>query len=369
MGLFKRSKVWWMCFTYQGKQVRRSTGTSNKQLAENILSSVKVKIVEGRFFDTLQEQERTFSEMMERYLKEWATRKAPASHRRDQQHLAHLLPDFGDKTLATVTPKLLAAYKVKRLGEGAAPATLNKELGFVRHAFNVAIREWEWCRDNPMHRIKLEPVHNQIDRWLTAEEELRLLEAAPVWLREIIIFALNTGMRQGEILSLQWQDVDFSRGTLVVMKSKNRERRTLPLNSRVFELLANKQSSGLPTSQCVFTTSCGTQLNARNLIRAFYAAREKASIERFRFHDLRHTFATRLVQAGVDVYKVQRLMGHKSPAMTQRYAHHSPESLRAGVAMLDLSSDAGLARFYHSQDGAPRQVALSVEKFGAGKGI
>src|SRR6266540_7548903 len=113
-----------------------------------------------------------------------------------------------------------------------------------------------WCRDNPMHRIKLETVHNQIDRWLTAEEEIRLLETAPLLLREIIIFALNTGMRQGEILSLQWQDVDFSRGTLVVMKSKNRERRTIPLNSRVFELLAAKQSTGLPKFQRVFTTSC-----------------------------------------------------------------------------------------------------------------
>ena len=84
----------------------------------------------------------------------------------------------------------------------------------------------------------------------------------------------------------------------------------------------------------VFTTSCGTRIDTRNLTRAFYSALEKAEITNFRFHDLRHTLATRLAQAGVDLYKVQRLLGHKSPTMTQRYAHHSPESLREGVLFL-----------------------------------
>lgn len=335
MGLVRRGKIWWMSFICQGKQVRRSTGTENKKLAEAILAKVKVKIVEGTFFDKLEEQERSFSEMMDRYLKERSVLKSPASHLRDRQNMNHLLPVFGKLKLAEVTPKLLAAYKVKRRLEKAAPATINKELGLVRHAFNVALREWEWCRSNPMHKVSMETVHNQVDRWLTSDEESRLLASSPEWLREIIIVALNTGMRRGEILNLQWRDVDFSRGVLVVMKSKNKERRTIPLNGIVFELLAARQGRMRVKDGYVFASSQDTRIDERNLTRAFYAAMETGKVENFRFHDLRHTFATRLVQKGVDLYKVQLLLGHKTPAMTQRYAHHSPESLRDGVQVLE----------------------------------
>ena len=150
-----------------------------------------------------------------------------------------------------------------------------------------------------------------------------------------MVFALNTGMRQGEILNLQWQEVDFLRGTLIVMKSKNGTRRTIPLNAKVYELLAAKQAiTGLSRGP-VFKTPLGNLLQVRFLVREFCEARNRAGIPDFRFHDMRHTFATRLVQRGVDLYKVQRLLGHKTNLMTQRYAHHSPESLREGVKVLD----------------------------------
>ena len=335
MGLVKRKHVWWMSFMYQGQQVRRSTGTTDKRLAEAILCKVKVQITEGRFFEKREEQDRTFREMMDRYLKERAVLKAPKSYVRDVTALNHLLPVFGDKVLAMITPKILAGYKAQRRIERAAPATINKELQLVRHAFNVAMREWEWCRENPMHRVSMEPVRNEVDRWLTGNEEERLLGSASPWLREIMGFALNTGMRQGEILNLQWQDVDFARGTLMVMKSKNGTRRTIPLNATVYELLAAKQAVTGATCGPVFKTPLGNELQVRYLVREFCEARDRAGIPDFRFHDMRHTFATRLVQRGVDLYKVQRLLGHKTSTMTQRYAHHSPESLRDGVNVLD----------------------------------
>lgn len=335
MGLVKRNHVWWMSFMYQGRQVRRTTGTTDKRLAESILCKVKVQIAEGQFFETREEQERTFGEMMDRYLKERAVLKAPKSHQRDCQALNHLLPVFGEMVLAEITPKLLAGYKAQRRTEKAAPATINKELQLVRHAFNVAMREWEWCRENPMHRVSMEPVHNEVDRWLTPKEEEGLMAASSPWLREIMTFALNTGMRQGEILNLQWQDVDFTRGTLMVMKSKNGTRRTIPLNSTVYELLAAKQAATGASCGPVFKTPLGNALQVRFLVREFCEARDRAGIPDFRFHDMRHTFATRLVQRGIDLYKVQRLLGHKTGTMTQRYAHHSPESLRDGVNVLD----------------------------------
>jgi len=334
MGLVKRNKVWWMNFMYEGRQVRRSTGTTDKRLAEAILAKVRVTLVEGRFFDRLEEQDRTFAELMARYLKERSVLKAPKSQERDRQCLNHLLPVLGEKTLVEVTPRLVTEYKTLRR-MNAKPATINKELGLVRHAFNVARREWQWCRENPVQGVSFEPVRNEIDRWLTPTEERQLMKVAFPWLQEIIVLALHTGLRQGEILALQWQDIDFERGTLLVRHSKNGTRRTVPLNTTVFELLAAKQATVGSEMGFVFPTQGGSHLNPRYLVRAFQKAVRRAGIAHVRFHDLRHTFATRLVQRGVDLYRVQRLLGHKTSLMTQRYAHHSPESLREGVRVLE----------------------------------
>jgi len=334
MGLVKRNHVWWMNFMYQGRQVRRSTGTTDKRLAEAILAKIRVTLVEGRFFDRLEEQDRTFAELMERYLTEYSVRKAPKSQKRDAQCVHHLLPFFGDKTLAEVTPRLVTEYKLMRRVT-AKPATVNKELWLMRHAFNVASREWEWCRVNPLRGVSFEPVRNEVDRWLTAQEEARLLAAAFDLLKEVVVFALNTGMRQGEILALQWPDIDFECGTLMVMQSKNGTRRTIPLNTVVVELLATKYARSISKTGWVFATQAGTPIKPRYLIRAFRKAVRRAGIAHCRVHDLRHTVATRLVQRGLDPYRVQRLLGHKTGLMTQRYAHHSPGSLRDGVRLLE----------------------------------
>ncbi len=142
-------------------------------------------------------------------------------------------------------------------------------------------------------------------------------------------------MRQGEILSLEWANVDLFRKTATVVKSKNGEKRTVPLNNTVFKLLKKKYKKRQVKSKYLFSSMVGTQIDARNLLRSFYNALKRAKIEDFRFHDIRHTFATRLVQAGVDLYKVGKLLGHKDIRMTQRYSHHYPESLRDGVEVLD----------------------------------
>ena len=336
-----------MGFTYQGRQIRKSTGTPNRKLAKKILVRIQARLQEDRFFERVEEQKRAVGELLSRYLHECSIKKVAQSQVRDRQIVHHLLNFFGTTTLLTdITPSLVTAYKAKRRRQGAAPATINKEMGLLRNAFNVAIKEWEWCRDNPVQRVRMETVNNQMERWLTAKEEASLLAASPAWLQDIITFALHTGMRRGEILNLQWQDIDFGRETLVVMKSKNKQRRTIPLNRQVFELLVLKQEHRRQDSQFVFTTANGTPISPRNLARGFQKARKKANIPNLRFHDLRHSFATRLVQAGIDLYQVQRLLGHKKPDMTQRYAHHCPESLREGVEVLARQ---GVSQIYHTR--------------------
>lgn len=177
-------------------------------------------------------------------------------------------------------------------------------------------------------------VSNLIDRWLTYEEEEKLLNACydRQWLRDVI-FALNTGMGQGEIINLTWADVDFFRQTATIHKTKNKEKRTVPLNQTVMELLKSK-AKVVSISGYLFTQS-GAMSTKREIQRQFYTAPKRAVIKKFRFHDLRHTFATRLAQSGIDIFMIAKLLGHKDIRMTQRYAHHCPESLRHGVNILD----------------------------------
>jgi len=333
MGLYKRQQVWWMSVMYQGRQVRRSTGTTDRRLADAILAKIRTQIVEGRFFDTREEQHRTFEELMMRYLAEHAARKSQPRHYRG--YAKRLTAFFGGYTLAEITPKMIVDYKNHRYAAGLKPASINRELATLKKAFTLAVREWEWCRENPVSRVSMEREHNQRDRWLSSEEETRLLRHCAPWLHDLVTFALHTGMRMGEIVDLTWRGVDVHRRTVTVFRSKNGERRTIPVNDTVLAVLKAKATVRSLKTDLVFCSHAFTPLESGHLRRSFRVAVRKAQIEDFHFHDLRHTFATRLVQAGVDLYKIQRLLGHKSSIMTQRYAHHYPESLRDGVAILD----------------------------------
>ena len=336
MALFKRGQVWWMRFNYQGRQVRRSTEVTDKKLAEKIYHKVMAQIAESRWFDRLPGEEKTVRELLERYLTDHSARnKAATSHRSDRCLAAHLLRAFGDLTLAKLRPALIAEYKGRRRAEGAAPKTINNELTLLSHAFTLALKEWEWVTENPVRKVSKEKVRNLVERWLTLEEEARLLAASPTRLQEIILFALHTGLRQSEILHLQWPQVDLFRKTITILEQKNGSQDTLPLNATALEVLKARAKVRSIKTGYVFFNGAGNRMDARDLLRVFYPAMRKAGIAKFRFHDLRHTWATRLVQNGVDLYTVQKLGRWKTIAMVMRYAHHHPESLRAGAEVLD----------------------------------
>jgi len=333
MGLYKRGKVWWMSLNVHGKQIRRTTETSDRKLAEAIYSKVHVRLIEGKYFEQGEETQRTVAELLDRYEREHIPKKA--SQRTLKGYLKNLRPFFGQDTLAEITPKVIVQYKAKRYQDGVKPATINRELALMKHAFNLAIKEWEWAKQNPVSRVSFEQENNKRDRWLRQEEEGRLLPACPLWVREIVLVALNTGMRMGEILSLRWETVDLFRRTVTILHSKNGDKRTIPLNGHMFALLKEKLKDRVSSSEWIFPSQAATKRDGHGLRRAFRKALKTAMIQDFHFHDLRHSFATRLVQAGVDLYKVQKLLGHRSPVMTQRYAHHCSESLRDGVNVLD----------------------------------
>lgn len=279
---------------------------------------------------------RTVAELLMKSLTEHSQpNKAYRSHIRDRSLIHHLLRRFGHLPLTEVGPSMVSDYKLKRKGEGAANATINYELGLHSDAFDLAIREWEWCKENPVKRVSREKVRNQVERWLTSEEEKALLTASPPWLRELVIFSLYTGLRQSEILNLKWGQVDLFRRTLTILEQKNGTKSTLPLNEGALDVLKSRARFG--PSGYVFTNRVVERINARNMLRSFFKAREKAGLDDFGWHDLRHTFPTRLVQLGCDLYTFQKLGRWKTISMVQRYAHHNPESLRKGIEILRSS--------------------------------
>ena len=172
MGLYKRGQIWWMRLTYNGRQEMMSTGTGNKALARKIEAKLLIDIVEGRWFEKPIGASKTLRELLDKYLEEHSARnKALSSHIRDKSLANHLIRYFGDFMLTDISPREVSRYKSGRRGEGAAPNTVNNELRLLSHAYNLALREWEWVDSNPVSRVSKEKVNNHVERWLTYEEE------------------------------------------------------------------------------------------------------------------------------------------------------------------------------------------------------
>jgi len=334
--MFRRGGVYWTSISYKGKRIRKSLETADKKLAQSIEAKIKTEIVEGKYFEKPVGDNKTFTDMMEKFMKEHAPKVSGNTRLSYSASLKHLSTYFGDLKLLEITPKKISDYKVLRYGEEAKPATINRELAMLSKAFSLAFKEWEWIKENPVSKVPKEKENNERDRWLTDEQERRLLENAPQWLIDIIVFDLHTGLRQGELLSLQWDRINLFRRTIIIQESKSGKPRTLPVNQIAFDILDERSKIRNIMNDLVFVSNAGSKIDRHNLRRAFNIAIKKAGIHDFHFHDLRHTFATRLAQRGIDIYKISKLLGHHSIEMTQRYAHHCPDSLKDGVQILEV---------------------------------
>ncbi len=222
----------------------------------------------------------------------------------------------------------------QRLNEGAKPATVNRELSVIKYLFNLARKWHRFFGDNPVSQSGLLEVHNLIERILTPEEEQRLLEASPKYLQDIILIALNTGMRQAEILSLRWEWLELENNliTLPQTNTKSKKTRRIPINLVVRKILLERkiQSCG---NEFVFPRTKGQISHLTWLKHSFKTACKKAGVKNLRFHDLRHTAATRAVEFGIPLDAIKKLLGHSTIKVTERYSH--PESsVQEAVEML-----------------------------------
>ena len=275
---------------------------------------------------------------MDKYMNEYSMlEKKPSSIKRERSIIKNLKAAFGERYVADIQTKDVNDYKIRRIRDDkVSKRTVNYELIVMGHAYTLAIEEWQWVRVNPAKNVKKFRVRNQIERWLSPGEEESLMKVSAEWLKDIIVFAIHTGFRQSEILDLKWEQIDIGRKTITISEQKNGGLDTLPLNVTALALLMRRRAAS-EGSAWVFPDEAGQRMPNQLIQRVFRGAVKVAGVEKFRFHDLRHTFATRLVQIGVDLYTVAYLGRWKTLDMVKRYAHHNPESLRPGIEKLDAA--------------------------------
>lgn len=275
----------------------------------------------------------TFKAALDRY---YLLKGRKKSIREDRRLGTVLLARFGDVPLSEITAAKISAYKAERLAVTSSrlkaplsPASINRPLAFLRTVLRIASREWEVLPAVP--HIKLEKERRGRERWLMSEEAVRLLDACRAKspdLADMVEVAIYTGMRQGEILGLTWPMVDRSRGVVILPETKNGKSREVPLNGPADAVLARRQATA--AGSLVFPS---TRWDAYR--RAWRKALQDAKLGGLKFHDLRHTFASWVMQAGGTLPELKDLLGHSSLTMVMRYAHLSPEHLRSAVSRLD----------------------------------
>ena len=326
MSVFKKGANWSIDYRVGGKRIRERIGTS-KALAEKVLAKRVVEIAEGRFLNIRKEKHYRLEDAASRFVE--YSRANKKSFARDECIIRkNLLPAFGKKNLDEITTWDIERYKNRRKQE-VSPASVNRELACLKTIYNKAIH-WKLVKENPVRGIKFFKENNRRLRFLAPDEARMLIESCLPHLRTIVIVALNTGMRRGEIFNLKWGDVDLDRGQLTIRDSKNGESRTVELNQQVVETLS--QLEGRSKNLLVFPSRHGEPYN--DIRASFYAACRKAGITDFRFHDLRHTFASHLVMSGVDLTTVKELLGHKTLVMTLRYSHLSQGHKKRAVEVV-----------------------------------
>jgi len=327
--LTDQNSAYYIEYRYEHRRIREKVGF-NRKFAEIVLNKRRVEIAENKFLDKKKVAKIKFSDMVDKYIEMYLKVNRPTWWKSEKHNLRHLTGFFGEKYLHEVTTLDVEKFKIEQL-KVVGKNSVNKNLGCLRAMFNKA-KEWKLFEgDNPVHNRQFFKLENRRLRYLEKDEIKKLLLVCDGYLKDIIEFAINTGMRQGEIFHLKWEDIDFNTGLIHLLKTKSGEKREIPMNENVRNVLDRVKRT--PTSIYVFSSFHEKPFD--NVKRSFKTALEKAGIKNFRFHDLRHTFASHLVMGGVDLLTVKELLGHKKIDMTLRYSHLSCGHKFKAVQTLD----------------------------------
>lgn len=334
-GIYKRGDVWWVRYTgLDGRQKRESSHSNKFNDAQLLLADRQQTIGKGEEPEVKKIPNHTFRELAEKY-QTWIKGRQKSAKTKGYI-IGQLLSVFGDIQLKRFNTSMADHLQTDLINKEYKASSNNKVLNVLKHMFRKAT-EWEMVSEDVLKRIrKVKPLRDNSRRlrYLSKEECQALINACDPHVKPIVVTALNSGMRRGEVLGLRWDNLDLKHGFILLDITKNGERREIPINKTLEALFLDKSLIRRIDTPYVFYDAV-TGKPYQNVKRSFYTACRRAGIRDFKFHDLRHTFASHLVMGGVDITTVSRLLGHKSLNMTLRYSHLAPSHMKNAVNILD----------------------------------
>jgi len=317
----KRGAYQWQAQVRKKGQPLQSKTFETRTEAEQWARAIEVEMDQGVFVSRAEAESTTLKELFERYLAEITPRKKGAASETNRLQALMRLP-LARRYVASIRGMDIARFRDERL-QKVTPSTVKRDLVLLGHVFEIARKEWGIYLHNPVRDIRLPADNRPRDRRLQTSEEPRLLEACKEarnpWLLPIVQLALETAMRQGELIRLRWEHIDLNRRTAHLPDTKNGEPRTVPLSSTAVQVLRT-----LPRS---LHGQAFPGLTTEAVKRAYIRAVRRAGIVNLRFHDLRHEATTRLFEKGLNIMEVASITGHKDLRMLHRYTHLKAEDL------------------------------------------
>ena len=331
--VFQKHGSWYIDYYAGGRRIKEKVGLSKGE-AQRALAVRRAQVIQGRFQLPIRKTAITFEQLAHRY-KEFAKTNKRGYHT-DRYRVQTLVRIFRNRKLSDLTAWDAEKFKLARAKQ-VRPATVNRELTTLKSMLSHAKR-WNLVAKNPFFGVKPLRVPGKPERILGKDEEALLLRACDrvrgQHLLPIVKLALHTGMRKGEILGLLWSQIDLDNRTIHIHNAKSRHgERRIPMNGIVYNVLCELHRKC--SSEFVFPSSRKPGDRIQDHKMGFWKAVQLAGIPHIRFHDLRHSFATRLVLAGVDLITVQHLLGHAKITMTARYAHSVEEARIDAVRRLE----------------------------------
>jgi len=325
MALYKRNATWWVSFTHNGQRVQRSTGTDNQVAAREYHDKLKAQL--WNIAKLEQKPVYSWRDAVLRWLHESRSKRSIET---DRVTLRWLDKHLHNVQLHEMNRDLLETIADAKAAEGVTPTTVNRMLEIVRAILNRAHREWEWIDKVPV--VRMHKIEKHRIRWLTVAEANRLLRELPAHLRDMAAFSLATGLRASNVRGLQWQNIDLMKCHAWIHpdQAKTKKAISVPLNEDALTVLKARLGTH---PEYVFTyhehpvKQCST--------RAWVNALKRAGIENFRWHDLRHTWASWHVQNGTSLQELQQLGGWSCFEMVLRYAHLSGDHLRKAANRIE----------------------------------
>ncbi len=343
-GIFKRpdSSYWWMCIPItigtRTKYKSESTKQTSLEAAKTVYES-RLKEMKGFNSGEPTKEPLTLGGLENYYLSTLIGKPAEASVKAAFKVLRARL---GDIPLGTLTPLQIHNYIFERQQtDKVKPATVLREINSFKTALRKALKLDLVSDALALKLLRVEtpkPAKGRL-RYLTLEETIRLIKCCPPWLQQIVVTAIYTGLRMGEIRSLTWTHFDMAAGYIYLDKTKNGERRHVPLMGTVLDLFKARYREGR-RSPFIFSDSQGQPFKRSHIDHEFLDAVHRASIQNFRFHDTRHTFASWAVMGGTEFYAISKLLGHASTKSTEIYTQLSPNHITRQVLLLDGHPDA-----------------------------